>query len=48
MGGSEAVSIEALTTGRALSVKTISHPIPGGIATLNRSFGFLGGEGNEQ
>ena len=48
MGSSEAVSIEALTTGRTLSVKAIPHPIPGGIAALNRSFGLLVGEGDKQ
>ena len=48
MGGSEAVGIEALATGRALAVKAISHPIPRGGSALNRSLSFLGAEGNKQ
>ncbi len=48
MGGSEAVGIEALATGRTLAVKAISHLIPLGSSALNRSLSFLGAEGDKQ
>ena len=48
MGSSEAVSIEALTTGSTLSVKAITHSIPTAGATSRIGFGLLVGEGNEQ
>jgi hypothetical protein len=46
MGGSEAVSIEALTTGRTLAFKLSSIPTAG--ATGRIGMGFLGSKGNEQ
>ena len=48
MGSSEAVSIEALTTGSTLSVKAITHSIPTAGSTSRIGFGLLVGEGNEQ
>ena len=46
MGSSEAVGIEALTTGRALALELSSVPTAG--ATGRIGFGFLGSKGNEQ
>ena len=48
MGSSEAVSIEALATGRTPSIEAVANSIPRGSSALNRSLGFLRAEGNEQ
>lgn len=48
MGGSEAVSIEAFTTGRTLSVKAISHAVPTAGAAGRIGFGLLRRKRDEQ